>query len=120
MSTTAYPLQVYIRGEDGHYQDPMLIDSEEHLHSRETKRFIRTVTKEEREIRITDPDDMMVFHARDGKVILRTGDMGLQIKQKLWFALAVTGAVVWMPSSSYLLAFALVCLLVNQNRNVEN
>ncbi len=69
MELPLYPMQVYIYNLDGTYGDPVQIDSVEQLSGPGTKMMIRTAMQEKREIRITDPGDSLLFHAKNGKIL---------------------------------------------------
>ena len=64
-----FPMFVYIYEADGTYGDPVQINSEAQLHGPDTRIMIKVAMEQKREIRITDPGDLMLFHAKDGRIL---------------------------------------------------
>ena len=64
-----YPISLYIYNLDGTYGEPVQINSDAQLNSPGTKMIVRIAMDEKRKIIMTDPGDMCVFHAEDGKVL---------------------------------------------------
>ena len=64
-----YPMFLYIYEKDGMHGDPVQINSEAQLHDPGTVMILKIAMQEKREIRITDPNDFLLFHAQDGKIL---------------------------------------------------
>ncbi len=64
-----FPISLYIYDDDGHYGDPLIIRSEAQLNGPGIKMVLQVEMEQGHEIRMTDPDDRLVFHAQEGKVI---------------------------------------------------
>ncbi len=70
MVTTAaeFPCLLYEYDSQGRYGKPVKVDNEDALRDA----FLTTIRKaldEKREIRITDMLDMLMFHAKDGRIL---------------------------------------------------
>lgn len=65
-----YPARLYEFDENGRYGRPLVVhnDTELEYHLKRIKPFVEAG----REIRITDPGDRLVFHAKDGAVVFPT------------------------------------------------
>lgn len=68
-SAPLYPMRLYLYDASGRYGEPVVINSEAHLHSAGTKALVQVAMREGREVRITDPGDLLLFHAQGGKVL---------------------------------------------------
>jgi len=64
-----YPMFIYIYNADGTYGEPIQINSEAQLKGPGTIMVLRHAMQSGVEIRITDPGDLLVFHANHGKII---------------------------------------------------
>lgn len=64
-----YPMSVYIYDADGNYGFPVRIMSEAQLTGPGTKLMLQVAMRQKVEIRITDPGDMLLFHANKGKIL---------------------------------------------------
>ena len=64
-----YPISIYIYNLDGSYGEPIQINSDAQLNSLGTKIILRVAMGQRQEIRMTDPGDRMLFHAKDGKIL---------------------------------------------------
>jgi hypothetical protein len=62
-----YPMRVYVYDEDGRYGDPLTVESETELYA--LKATLRDAMKRKMEIRITDPLDFLLFHAKGGEIL---------------------------------------------------
>lgn len=74
-----FPMKVYIFSKDGTYGAPLIVESDDQLWDTRTKAAIREAITRGVEVRVTDPMDFLLFHAKDGKVVfdgkeLREGD----------------------------------------------
>ncbi len=66
--TPLYPMRLYVYNEEGRYGPPVIITSEAQLHSLGTKMLLRDAMARKVEIRITDPGDLLLFHAEGGVI----------------------------------------------------
>jgi hypothetical protein len=68
-----YPAHLYIYDESGRYGRPETLVDPQAL---SVAMFgpVRDAMAQRREVRITDPGDMLVFHAVDGKIVWPTQD----------------------------------------------
>jgi hypothetical protein len=64
-----YPMSLYIYDEAGFYSEPVHIASEAQLYGPGVRAMILAAMARHVEIRITDPGDLMLFHAKDGKIL---------------------------------------------------
>lgn len=64
-----FPAFLYIYNKDGRYGNPVVIHSEEELNSADIKLKIQTAINDKREVRITDPMDLLVFHSENGVIL---------------------------------------------------
>ena len=64
-----FPMKVFVYRKDGTYGAPVVVESDEELKSPRIKGLIRDAFKSGVEVRITDPDDYLLFHANNGRII---------------------------------------------------
>lgn len=64
-----FPIKLYIFNSNGTYGQPIEITSEAQLNGVGTQFIVRFAVEEGREVIMTDPHDITVFHAKEGKVI---------------------------------------------------
>jgi hypothetical protein len=64
-----FPIKIYIYEADGMYGEPIQINSEAQLNGPGTKLILRVAMQQKREIVMTDPGDLTLFHAKDGKIL---------------------------------------------------
>lgn len=69
METPLFPLTLYIYDEQGYHDGGIQIVSEEQLNGLGTIMIIRYAIKRGVEVRMTDPMDLLVFHAKNGKIV---------------------------------------------------
>ena len=64
-----FPLSIYIYELDGLHGNPIRINSESQLKGPGVKLMLDVAMQQKKEIVITDPGDLTVFHAKNGKVL---------------------------------------------------
>lgn len=65
-----YPIRLYLYDANGRYGEPIQIDSQEQLYGVGTRTLIKMHMQNE--VRMTDPMDRLVFHAKDNEVLFPT------------------------------------------------
>ena len=69
-----YPMSIYVYDERGWYGGPVLVNSEEELHAQYD--LFKDAAERGVEVRVTDPGDMMLFHAIGRKVLFDGKEVG--------------------------------------------
>lgn len=64
-----FPLRLYIYDSQGMHDGGIEIASESQLNGPGTRLIVWAAVNSGNEVRITDPDDFLVFHANNGEVL---------------------------------------------------
>ena len=64
-----YPISLYIYDRRGYHPGAIEIVSYEQLMGPGTRLLVRSAVDSGLEVRMTDPEDRLIFHARDGRVV---------------------------------------------------
>jgi hypothetical protein len=69
-----FPIKLYIFNSDGTYGQPIEINSDAQLQGVGTQFVVRFAVENGQEVIMTDPMDITVFHAKDGKILFPPQD----------------------------------------------
>lgn len=64
-----FPARLYIYDQNGMHDEGLEILSEAQLNGPGVKLLIQMAMRDKVEIRLTDPDDFLLLHAKDGKIL---------------------------------------------------